>query len=41
MYQLYKKFGNEFYSSSDGPDLSIYAAKREDGAITIMVINIH
>jgi glycosyl hydrolase family 39 (putative alpha-L-iduronidase) len=40
-YQLYKKFGNELvYSSSDDPDLSIYAAQREDGAITVMVINL-
>jgi glycosyl hydrolase family 39 (putative alpha-L-iduronidase) len=40
-YQLYKKFGNELvYSSSDDPDLSIYAALREDGAITVMVINL-
>ena len=40
-YQLYKKFGNELvYSSSDDPDLSVYAAQREDGALTIMVINL-
>jgi alpha-L-arabinofuranosidase len=40
-YQLYKKFGNELlYSSSDDPDLSIYAARREDGALTVMVINL-
>jgi hypothetical protein len=40
-YQLYKKFGNELvYSSSDDPDLSIYAARREDGALTIMIINL-
>jgi beta-xylosidase len=40
-YQLYKKFGNELiYSSSDDPDVSIYAARREDGALTIMVINL-
>jgi glycosyl hydrolase family 39 (putative alpha-L-iduronidase) len=40
-YQLYKKFGNELvYSSSDDPDLSIYAARREDGSITVMVINL-
>lgn len=40
-YQLYKKFGNELvYSSSDDPDLSIYAARRKDGALTIMVINL-
>jgi Glycosyl hydrolases family 39 len=40
-YQLYKKFGNELvYSSSDDPDLSIYAARREDGVLTVMVINL-
>lgn len=40
-YQLYKKFGNELvYSSSDNPDLSIYAAQGEDGALTVMVINL-
>lgn len=40
-YQLYKKFGDELvYSSSDDPDLSIYAARREDGALTVMVINL-
>ncbi len=40
-YQMYKKFGNELiYSSSDDPDLSIYAARREDGTLTIMVINL-
>jgi hypothetical protein len=40
-YQMYKQFGNELiYSSSDDPDLSIYAARREDGALTLMVINL-
>jgi alpha-L-arabinofuranosidase len=40
-YQLYKKFGNELvFSTSDDPDLSIYAAKRQDGALTIIVINL-
>ena len=40
-YQLYKKFGNELvYSSSDEPDLSVYAAIREDGVLTIIVINL-
>jgi len=39
-YQMYKKFGNELiYSSSDDQDLSIYAARREDGALTVMIIN--
>ena len=40
-YQMYKKFGNELiYSSSDDPDLSVYAARREDGTLTVMVINL-
>jgi glycosyl hydrolase family 39 (putative alpha-L-iduronidase) len=40
-YQLYKQFGDELvYSSSDDPDLSIYAARREDGALTLMIINL-
>lgn len=40
-YQMYKMFGNELvYSSSDDPDLSIYTAQRDDGALTIMVINL-
>ena len=41
VYRLYKKFGNELvYSSSDDPDLSIYAARREDGALTVIIINL-
>jgi hypothetical protein len=40
-YQMYKKFGSELiYSSSDDMDVPIYAARREDGALTIMVINL-
>ncbi|HET6821663.1 MAG TPA: glycoside hydrolase family 44 protein, partial [Anaerolineales bacterium] len=40
-YQLYKKFGTELvYSSSDDPDLSVYAARNEDDALTILVINL-
>jgi hypothetical protein len=41
VYQLYKLFGNELiYSSSDNPDLSIYAARRADGVVTVIVINL-
>jgi Glycosyl hydrolases family 39 len=41
VYQLYKKFGSELvYSSSDDLYLSIYAAQREDGALTVMLINL-
>ncbi len=40
VYRLYQKFGTERrYASSDDPDLSIYAAARPDGALTLMVIN--
>src|SRR5688572_7554121 len=40
-YQLFKRFGTELvYSSSDDPDLSIYAARRADGALTIMLVNL-
>ncbi len=40
-YQMYKKFGNQLiYSSSDDPDLSIYAARREDRALTVMIVNL-
>jgi alpha-L-arabinofuranosidase len=28
------------YSSSDDPELSIYAARREDGTLTAFVINL-
>jgi alpha-L-arabinofuranosidase len=41
VYQLYKLFGREqIYSSSDDPDLSINAATRSDGTVTIIVINL-
>lgn len=41
VYQLYQKFGNELvYSSSDDPDVSIYAARRADGVLTIIIINL-
>ena len=40
-YQMYKMFGNELvFSSSDGLDLSVYAARRSDGTLTVMVINL-
>jgi hypothetical protein len=41
VYQIYKKFGNELiYSSSDDLDVSIYAAHRTDGALTVILINL-
>ncbi len=40
VYQLYKQFGNALvYSSSDDPLVSIYAARREDGTLTLVVVN--
>ena len=41
VYQMYKMFGNEqIYASSDDPYLTIYAAKRADGALTLVVVNL-
>jgi len=41
VYQVYKNFGEELlYSASDVADVSIYAARRKDGALTLMVINL-
>jgi hypothetical protein len=41
VYQMYKRFGDELlYSSSDDPDVSIYAARRQDGALTLMIVNL-
>lgn len=40
-YLLYGKFGQELiYSSSDQADISIYAARRSDGMLTLMLINL-
>jgi hypothetical protein len=41
VYQLYRKFGSEqVYASSDDPDLDIYAARRPDGTLTLVIINL-
>jgi len=41
VYQMYKHFGDELlYASSDDADVSIYAARRKDGALTLMLINL-
>jgi hypothetical protein len=41
VYQLFQQFGETFvYASSDDPYLSIYAAKRADGSLTLIVINL-
>ena len=41
VFPLYKNFGSEqVYAASGVPDVDIFAAKREDGALTLMVINL-
>ncbi len=40
-YQLYKRFGSELvYGGSSIPDLSVYAALREDGLLSVLVVNL-
>ena len=41
VFPLYKNFGSEqIYAASGVSDVDIFAAKREDGALTLMVINL-
>jgi hypothetical protein len=41
VFPLYKNFGREqVYAASGVADVDIFAAKREDGALTLMVINL-
>lgn len=41
VYQLYQQFGTElFYSSSDDEDVTVYASGRDDGTLTILLINL-
>lgn len=41
VFPLYKNFGGEqVYAASGVADVDIFAAKREDGALTLMVINL-
>jgi hypothetical protein len=41
VFQMYNHFGSQqVYASSGIPNVSIYAAKREDGTLTLMVINL-
>lgn len=41
VYQLYNKFGAELlYAGSGVEDVSIYAARRDDGALTLMIVNL-
>lgn len=40
VYQLYKRFGNELvHAETDVPRLSAYAARRPDGALTLILVN--
>jgi hypothetical protein len=40
VYQLYQQFGTELvYTDSGVEDVTVYAARRDDGALTIMVVN--
>jgi alpha-L-arabinofuranosidase len=41
VYQIYQRFGQELVAAeSADPDLTIYAARRDDGALTLVVINL-
>ena len=41
VFQMYNHFGSQqVYAASGIPNVSIYAAKREDGTLTLMVINL-
>ena len=41
VYQIYQRFGDQLlYSSSDDSDVTIYAAERIDGKLTLIVINL-
>lgn len=41
VYQLYQRFGTELvYSDSADPDVSVYAALRDDGTLTLIVVNL-
>jgi hypothetical protein len=40
-YQMYKMFGDQLvYASSDDSTVSVYAARRADGALTLMALNL-
>jgi hypothetical protein len=41
VYQLYQRFGETLiFTACDDPDLSIYGAVRDDGALTLMIVNL-
>jgi hypothetical protein len=40
-FQMYARFGETaLHTESDVPDLTVYAAQRADGALTVMVVNL-
>ncbi len=40
VYRMYQRFGDQLvYASSDRMDVSVFAAKRADGVLTILVVN--
>jgi len=42
VYQIYKQFGSHLLASnSDAQYVSIYAAKRDDGALTVILVNLN
>lgn len=41
VYKLYRQFGDELLqASSDDPAVSVYAARRKDGALTLIITNL-
>jgi hypothetical protein len=41
VYQMYSHFGNKLVYASSGVEfVTVYAAKREDGTLTVLVINL-
>jgi hypothetical protein len=41
VYQLYRHFGDELvYAAADDPDVMVVAAIRDDGALTLMAVNL-
>lgn len=41
IYRLYREFGSQLvYAASDDARVGVYAARRDDGALTIMLINL-
>jgi len=41
VYRMYQNFGSQLvYASSDEPDVTVFAAKRPDGTLTVMLVNL-